>query len=168
MAAGTVTFGAVWSCSYMSDPDLFIYSYALVFGFGKGIMYSLALHVAISHLPGRKGVVSGFVICGFGFGGFFFGLICNQLCNPNDLRPVTTLTPYGEEELFGEEVAVLVPGMLRKMCLVWIALWLFSLCTISQYSHQATDDSYGTDSSSQSSTDLKQAMESELESRAEA
>ena len=163
-----MTFGAVWSCSYMSDPDLFIYSYALVFGFGKGIMYSLALHVAISHLPGRKGVVSGFVICGFGFGGFFFGLICNRLCNPNDLRPVTTLTPYGEEELFGEEVAVLVPSMLRKMCLIWIALWLFSLCTISQYNHQATDDSYGTDSSSYSSTDLKQALESELESRAEA
>jgi hypothetical protein len=59
----------------MVNPNYFIYSYGCAFGIGKGMMYSTALQAAISHLPGRKGVVSGFVICGFGFGGFLFGIL---------------------------------------------------------------------------------------------
>lgn len=79
----------------MTDPDMFIYCYGLAFGIGKGLMYSTALQAAISHLPGRKGVVSGVVICGFGFGGFIFGLVSKHLCNPDNFRPVPTETIYG-------------------------------------------------------------------------
>ena len=86
--SGLVTFAWVWSCAYTESPTVFIYSYGLAFGIGKGIMYSTALQAAISHMPGRKGVVSGFVICGFGFGGFVFGILAKQFCNPDDLRPV--------------------------------------------------------------------------------
>jgi hypothetical protein len=89
----------------MTNPDLFIYSYAFAFGIGKGLMYSTALEAAISHLPGRKGVVCGFVICGFGFGGFFFGLISKHLANPNDLRPSFVETSHGPQRMFGEEVS---------------------------------------------------------------
>lgn len=59
----------------MTNPTMFIYCYGLAFGVGKGLMFSTSLQAAISHLPGRKGVVSGFVNCAFGFGGFFFGII---------------------------------------------------------------------------------------------
>lgn len=145
LAAGLFTFGCVWAASYMTNPNMFIYTYALSFGIGKGIMYSTALHSAISHLPGRKGVVSGFVICGFGFGGFIFGLICNALSNPTDERPIIYQTPNGPQSLFGVNVADRVPFMLRRMCLIWIGLFIFSLCTITRYKSdkeiQETSDS---------------------------
>ena len=96
-------------------------------------MYSTALQAAISHLPGKKGAVSGFVICGFGFGGFFFGPISKYLCNPNDVRPVLVPTSMGEERLFLAEVASRVPMMIRTLNLCWIGLWVFGLCTITRY-----------------------------------
>lgn len=95
LGAGLFNFGMVWICSYIKNPNLFIYCYSLAFGVGKGLMYSTALQAAISHLPGRKGVVSGFVICGFGFGGFFFGIIIRHLCNPDNVRPILVDTPHG-------------------------------------------------------------------------
>jgi len=96
-------------------------------------MYSTALQAAISHLPGRKGAVSGFVICGFGFGGFFFGIISKHFCNPNDVRPVLLPTSLGQERLFLAEVAQNVPSMIRKLNLIWISLWVFGLLTITRY-----------------------------------
>jgi hypothetical protein len=117
----------------MKNPNMFIYCYSLAFGIGKGLMYSTALQAAISHMPGRKGVVSGFVICGFGFGGFFFGIISRHLCNPDNLRPVKTETSNGVENLFGPEVSERVPQMIRSLCIVWIGLFVFGLLTITRY-----------------------------------
>ena len=59
-------------------------------------MYSSALAAGWSHLPGRKGMVSGLIICGFGFGGFFFGIISNRFANPDNVRVV--LVDYGDGE----------------------------------------------------------------------
>lgn len=117
----------------MTDPDMFIYCYGLAFGIGKGLMYSTAIQAAISHLPGRKGTVSGFVNCGFGFGGFFFGIIQRKLCNPNDERPIPTETIHGFQNLFGPEVSARVPFMLRSMSIIWISLFVFGLLTVSNY-----------------------------------
>ena len=86
----------------MKNPNLFIYCYSFSFGIGKVLMYSTALNSALSHLLGKKGTVSGFVICGFGFGGFFFGMISKHLCNPDDLRPSLVETHLGPERMFGE------------------------------------------------------------------
>ena len=133
LGAGIFTFGCVYLCSFFKNPLLFIYCYSIAFGIGKGLMYSTALQAAISHLPGRKGAVSGFVICGFGFGGFFFGIISKHLCNPNDMRPVLLPTSLGNERLFLAEVASRVPTMIRTLNLIWIGLWLFGLCTITRY-----------------------------------
>ena len=119
----------------MKNPNLFIYCYSFSFGFGKGLMYSTALNSALSHLLGKKGTVSGFVICGFGFGGFFFGMISKHLCNPDDLRPSLVETHLGPERMFGEQVAVRVPGMIRKLCMIWICLWLVGVLTITKYHH---------------------------------
>jgi hypothetical protein len=83
-------------------------------------------------------MVSGFVICGFGFGGFFFGILSQYLCNPNDVRPKLLMTSLGPENLFGKEVAERVPSMLRSLCLVWVALFTFGLFTITKYQRSTT------------------------------
>eukprot|EP00352_Strombidinopsis_acuminata_P001152 CAMPEP_0176346006 /NCGR_PEP_ID=MMETSP0126-20121128/5902_1 /TAXON_ID=141414 ORGANISM="Strombidinopsis acuminatum, Strain SPMC142" /NCGR_SAMPLE_ID=MMETSP0126 /ASSEMBLY_ACC=CAM_ASM_000229 /LENGTH=111 /DNA_ID=CAMNT_0017693303 /DNA_START=212 /DNA_END=547 /DNA_ORIENTATION=- len=72
---GLLQVSLIYIASYLSSPMGFIMLYSLAGGLGKGLMYSAALKMGWSHLPGRKGVVSGLIICGFGFGGFMFGLL---------------------------------------------------------------------------------------------
>lgn len=84
-------------------------------------------------------MVSGFVICGFGFGGFFFGLISKSLCNPDDIRPELMQTSLGPENMFGKEVSERVPSMLRSLCLIWIALFTFGLMTITKFDHKTRE-----------------------------
>jgi len=86
-------------------------------------------------------MVSGFVNCGFGFGGFFFGILQTQFCNPGDLRPQLYETTQGKQVmLFGDEVASKVPDMLRDMTKIWFSLFLFGLFTISNYPSESFTD----------------------------
>jgi MFS family permease len=111
---GIIPFSLVMVCSYIQSPTLFIALYSFGFGCGKGLMYSSVLHAGWSHLPGRKGLASGAIICGFGFGGFIFGLIMNRLCNPENELPLDYAVKIGlEEKLFPPSVAGRVPAALR-------------------------------------------------------
>lgn len=122
---------------------LFCVLYSIAFGCGKGFMYSAAVRAGWSHLPGRKGVASGLIISGFGFGGFFFGLITNRLANPNNLtaQPVE-IKPGVTEYFFSSEVAENVPGMFRKLCMIWTGLLIFGLITITEYKPDGPEDVY--------------------------
>jgi hypothetical protein len=44
------------------------------------------LRAGWSHLPERKGLVSGFIICAYGFGGFLFGMLASQIADPNNMK----------------------------------------------------------------------------------
>lgn len=57
------------------NVTLFFIFYAVGFGVGKGFMYPAPLNAAWSHLPGRKGFVSGIVVSGLGIGAFAFAII---------------------------------------------------------------------------------------------
>ena len=96
-AGGIVSLGMVYACSFIKSPTAFIYCYSAAFGLGKAFMYSSALQAAWTHLRGRIGLVSGLIICGFGFGGFIFGLVSNALANPNNIK-VQTYVIEGKEE----------------------------------------------------------------------
>ena len=39
-------------------------------------------------MPKRKGLVSGIIISGFGFGGAFFSMLFEILANPDDIDPI--------------------------------------------------------------------------------
>ena len=101
LIGGIVPFTLVLVCSYVQSPTLFIALYCFGFGCGKGLLYSSVLNAGWSHLPGRKGFASGAIICGFGFGGFIFGMIMNKLCNPDNVLPEDYMVKIGlEEKLF--------------------------------------------------------------------
>lgn len=51
---------------------------------GKGFFYSTALHASWSHLPGRKGLVTGIITSGMGFGAFIWGIVALSLVNPDN------------------------------------------------------------------------------------
>jgi hypothetical protein len=130
---GVVSLSLVFCCSYILNPFVFIYCYALAFGVGKGFMYSAALQAGWSHLQGRLGFASGLIICGFGFGGFIFGIVTNLLCNPDNVSVNTYIVEGEEEQLFPAEVASRVPRMLRQLDLIWTCLFIFGACTVHTY-----------------------------------
>ena len=96
-------------------------------------MYSATLQAGWSHLQGRIGMVSGLILCGFGFGGFFFGIIINRICNPDNLPVQEYLIEGTYEQLFPKEVGERVPDMIRKLDLIWICLLFFGACTVHTY-----------------------------------
>jgi hypothetical protein len=67
---------------------VFFVLYAVGFGIGKGFLYPAPLNAGWSHLPGRKGFVSGVVISGLGIGAFIFGVLVQYIMNPDNLDPV--------------------------------------------------------------------------------
>ena len=77
--------------------------------------------------------MSGLIICGFGFGGFTFGIVMNRLCNPNNIAVEVYLIEGKEEQFFPREVAERVPYMLRTLDLIWSCLFLFGACTVHTY-----------------------------------
>ena len=130
---GLLSLGMVYLCSYLQSPTAFIYCYSCAFGVGKALMYSAALQAGWSHLSERIGMVSGLIICGFGFGGFIFGIVTNMLCNPDNIEVQKFMIEGKEEQLFPEEVAKNVPSMLRTLDLIWFCLFFFGACTVQTY-----------------------------------
>lgn len=53
----------------------FFLLYAIGFGIGKGFLYPAPLNAGWSHLPGRKGFVSGVVVSGLGVGAFLAAML---------------------------------------------------------------------------------------------
>ena len=86
LIGGSCVTAAAFVCSLSTNPVLFMIVYAGGFGVGKGFIYSAPLRAAWSHLPGRKGLVSGLVVSGLGLGAFFYGLLVNKLVNPDNLQ----------------------------------------------------------------------------------
>ena len=133
ICGGVLSLGMVYLCSHIKSPTAFIYCYGCAFGIGKALMYSASLQAGWSHLQERIGMVSGFIICGFGFGGFIFGIVMNRLCNPDNISVQKFIIDGTEEQLFPKEVAERVPEMLRKLDLIWTCLFLFGACTVHTY-----------------------------------
>lgn len=85
--------------TYLSSQAVSIFSFFLLYGFGfgigKGFLYPAPLKAGWSHLPGRKGFVSGFIVSGLGIGAFIFGIVANNIVNPDNLAPVATTVAEG-------------------------------------------------------------------------
>ena len=73
---GAVSLSIVFLCTYLKmRPGYFILCYSFGMGVFKGFLQSALLRAGWSHLPERKGLVTGCIISGYGFGGFIFGIL---------------------------------------------------------------------------------------------
>ena len=110
---GSLICASITATSYTNLPIMFFILYAVGFGVGKGFIYPAPLRATWSHLPGRKGLVSGVITAGLGFGAFIYGLIINFIVNPNNIKPIKTeVRPGVYEYVFSKEVSNNVPKML--------------------------------------------------------
>ena len=81
---GSIGIGGVFIASFVKTFQVFIFFYAVCFATGIGLNYFTPLICGWEWLPHRRGLVSGIVMGGYGFGNFIFGLISTALINPNN------------------------------------------------------------------------------------
>lgn len=97
-----------------------MFFYSVIYGSGIGLSYFTPLVCGWEWMPERKGLASGIVIGGFGFGSFFFGLLAMQLVNPDNAK-ADRISVNGDK-LYPFEIAERVPYMLRVCVVIWVVL----------------------------------------------
>lgn len=80
--------------------------------------------------PDNKGLVSGLVVGGYGFGAFIFGFVSTALANPDDVSPAVPKDGSTEDKLFPRSVADKVPEMFRTCLYFWIALSVIAILLV--------------------------------------
>jgi hypothetical protein len=88
LVGGIIVLSSTVLASLSTNTTAFFVLYAIGFGMGKGFLYPAPLTAGWSHLPGRKGFVSGIIVSGLGFGALLFGIIEQKVVNPKNLEPV--------------------------------------------------------------------------------
>lgn len=127
--------------STKNEPLSFLIVYALGFGVAKGLLYPAPIRAGHSHLPGRRGLVSGVIVSGLGFGSFLFGIIANEVCNPDNLptSPVE-IKPGVFENYFPDEVNERVPKMFVTFAQIYLFTGLVGVLLITNYKkHEDVD-----------------------------
>lgn len=131
IAISAFSLGCVTITAFIKfPPSLFTIIYGLGMGGFKGCIMPSLLRAGWSHLPERKGLVSGTIISAMGIGGFIYGILIKNLCNPLDLKYEKT----SDGKIFlPKEVGERVPWTLKVLVCVWLGQILIGLCLISNY-----------------------------------
>ena len=111
----------------------FVIFYAICFPFGIGLVYWPPIICGWEWFPNNKGLISGLVVGGYGFGAFIFGFISTAIANPNDTKPVAPDDGTGDKDnLFPKEVAERVPHMFRVCLIYWAGLSAVAILCVSR------------------------------------
>mmetsp|Transcript_43040 Transcript_43040/g.31425 ORF Transcript_43040/g.31425 Transcript_43040/m.31425 type:complete len:130 (-) Transcript_43040:833-1222(-) len=105
----SVSIFFVLASSYTYKFAWFIVTYGVGFTIGVGLTYFPPMIASWEWFPKNRGFASGMILCGFGFGAFFFGFIAIALVNPNNEEPVVV---ENGDKLYSYDVAERVPFML--------------------------------------------------------
>ena len=131
----SIMISSVYIASIMVEWSLFVLFYACLFPIGIGLVYWAPIICAWEWFPERKGLISGIIICGFGFGAFIFGFVSTHIVNPDPehIKPGPAEDDSGTKDiLFPKEVALKVPEMLQTCLLYWSILAIIAFMTISR------------------------------------
>lgn len=109
----------------------FLIFYGIFFPAGIGICYWVPIVCGWEWFPDHKGLISGLIVAGYGFGSFFFGFLTTAIVNPDNL-PVRPPEPGYHDKLFPPEVAARVPEMFRYCLIPWSILGLLSVIFVSR------------------------------------
>lgn len=113
------------------NPFLFIVMYATGNGVIKGFYKQSSLVAGWSHLGGRKGLVSGVILSGYGIGGSLFSLYYNM--RVDELGENPKLDKQDGNMYFPEIVGQRYPRIHKEACLGMVLLTALSLLLISNF-----------------------------------
>ena len=83
MATGSaIMIISIYIASLMSSWWGFVFWYCVMFPVGIGMVYWTPIMCGWEWFPERKGLISGLIVAGFGFGAFIFGFISTGIVNP--------------------------------------------------------------------------------------
>ena len=103
-------------------------AFALLYVFGFGFNLSLSYMVPVHHgwlwWPERPGLVSGLIICGFGFGALTFNTVSLMMVNPDNLSA-------DDEGKFPDDVNSNLPKMLTTVIYIFMAITFVAILMIS-------------------------------------
>lgn len=101
---------------------LFFILYGCGFGICNGIAYIVPIYNGWHYYPHNKGLVSGIILAGFGFGAFTFNYVSSALVNPDGIE--------GDHGHYPKEVADRVPFMIKILSLCWLGLSIIGILMI--------------------------------------
>lgn len=85
------------------------------------------------YFPNNKGLVSGIILAGFGFGPFVFNYVSTALVNPNNEQ--ANAAGY-----YPEDVGNNVPSMIRILCICWSAIIVVGIIMIFPFQPEKSED----------------------------
>ncbi|KAL4508394.1 hypothetical protein ABPG72_003698 [Tetrahymena utriculariae] len=99
---------------------LFVIIYGIIFGFFTGIMYMVPIYLGQLYFPSRRGLVSGFILTGYGLGSLIYSQFFFYIVNPQNLK--AKKAGDGGSYFFGDaaSVANAVPEALRWLSLMYV------------------------------------------------
>jgi MFS transporter, OFA family, oxalate/formate antiporter len=111
----------------------FVLFYCIGFPIGIGIVYFVPLMCGWEWFPDNKGLVSGLVVGGFGFGAFIFGYITTAIVNPDNVKTAIPEDGSGDmDKLFPKSVSDKVPYMYHFCLVIWAILGILAACGVSR------------------------------------
>lgn len=93
--ASAIGIISVIAATFMPTFATFTLFYGIIFPGSIGLGYFTPLMVGWEWLPQQKGLVTGMILCGFGFASFIYGFIAEALVNPHNVAPVEV--PNGDK-----------------------------------------------------------------------
>jgi OFA family oxalate/formate antiporter-like MFS transporter len=120
-----VEAGTTFALSFNTNTEIFIAGFSLAVGYAGGSMVMTAVWPSVRYFPTHKGLVTGLIMLGYGFGNLLDGLLFTFLANPYNATPTLEVHHNGmTDRLFTAEVSLRVPFALRWLA---VALLLFTL-----------------------------------------
>ncbi|CAH8644947.1 unnamed protein product [Schistosoma bovis] len=96
-----------------------VFTVGIMFGLSMGIGYSVAIACAVSWFPGRRGLIVGIIVGGFGLGSLIFTPIQTAYINPSNLKVDSQTRRFTDPELLDR-----VPNVFLVMGSILAALQL--------------------------------------------
>lgn len=109
--------------------QIFTLIYGVCFGLSNGLGYTVPLRICWDLLPNNRGIVTGIVTCGFGFGQFVFSTLSTYLINPLNL-PMETVEGENNQTVYGHNVTDNLMSAQRKLSVIYCCLTLIVLVLI--------------------------------------
>jgi OFA family oxalate/formate antiporter-like MFS transporter len=110
----------------------YVFCASVGFPLGIGMVYWVPVMCAWEWFPERKGMVSGLIIGGYGFGAFIFGFISTAIANPDNFKPTVPEDGSTTDKLMPQSVGEAVPRMYTICLIIWFFLGLAAVFGVSR------------------------------------
>lgn len=134
-----MAIGGVFLSSFITNFTVFSIAYPLLFGIGIGTSYMAPIISGWEYFPKMRGLVSGLIVLGFGFGSFIFGFISIAIANPDNINP-TEKVKGGKIFPADSPISSNAPKMIRINCAIWLGLLLIALPLMRRKISQSESD----------------------------